>query len=180
MKKIILILVGLALCLTVASQEKAKTTNVQGYALAIDNAFYSFKESTKAITDQNSRRGFDMQFFFTQKADYPIMGIANIAGAGMLFTVRNTKIAKEYSANSTVVLECIGLDNTSPFNIIFDFGDSAEDFCYPWSFTLKASDMMVTASFRDKDGIKLVSEDPDYKEVFKVLQAKYKEHYNIK
>lgn len=175
MKKIILILVGLALCLTVAAQEKAKTTNVQGYALAIDNAFYSFKESTKAITDQNSRRGFDMQFFFTQKADYPIMGIANIAGAGMLFTVRNTKIAKEYSANSTVVLECIGLDNTSPFNIIFDFGDSAEDFCYPWSFTLKASDMMVTASFRDKDGIKLVSEDPDYKEVFKVLQAKYKE-----
>lgn len=115
-----------------------------------------------------------------KKADYPIMGIANIAGAGMLFTVRNTKIAKEYSANSTVVLECIGLDNTSPFNIIFDFGDSAEDFCYPWSFTLKASDMMVTASFRDKDGIKLVSEDPDYKEVFKVLQAKYKEHYNIK
>lgn len=100
---------GLALCLTVAAQEKAKTTNVQGYALAIDNAFYSFKESTKAITDQNSRRGFDMQFFFTQKADYPIMGIANIAGAGMLFTVRNTKIAKEYSANSTVVLECIGL-----------------------------------------------------------------------
>lgn len=52
MKKIILILVGLALCLTVAAQEKAKTTNVQGYALAIDNAFYSFKESTKAITDQ--------------------------------------------------------------------------------------------------------------------------------
>lgn len=178
--KFILILVGLALCLTVAAQEKAKTTNVQGYALAIDNAFYSFKESTKAITDQNSRRGFDMQFFFTQKADYPIMGIANIAGAGMLFTVRNTKIAKEYSANSTVVLECIGLDNTSPFNIIFDFGDSAEDFCYPWSFTLKAPDMMVTASFRDKDGIKLVSEDTDYKEVFKVLQAKYKEHYNIK
>ena len=42
MKKIILILVGLALCLTVAAQEKAKTTNVQGYALAIDNAFYSF------------------------------------------------------------------------------------------------------------------------------------------
>ena len=39
MKKIILILVGLALCLTVAAQEKAKTTNVQGYALAIDNAF---------------------------------------------------------------------------------------------------------------------------------------------
>ena len=108
------------------------------------------------------------------------MGIANIAGAGMLFTVRNTKIAKEYSANSTVVLECIGLDNTSPFNIIFDFGDSAEDFCYPWSFTLKAPDMMVTASFRDKDEIKLVSEDTDYKEVFKVLQAKYKEHYNIK
>ena len=31
-----------------------------------------------------------------------------------------------------------------------------------------------------KDGIKLVSEDTDYKEVFKVLQAKYKEHYNIK
>lgn len=98
----------------------------------------------------------------------------------MIFIVRNTKIAKEYSANSTVVLECIGLDNTSPFNIIFDFGDSTEDFCYPWSFTLKAPDMMVTASFRDKDGIKLVSEDTDYKEVFKVLQAKYKEHYNIK
>lgn len=76
MKKIILILVGLALCLTVAAQEKAKTTNVQGYALAIDNAFYSFKESTKAFTDQNSRRGFDMQFFFTQKAGYPIMGIS--------------------------------------------------------------------------------------------------------
>lgn len=102
MKKIILILVGLALCLTVAAQEKAKTTNVQGYALAIDNAFYSFKESTKAFTDQNSRRGFDMQFFFTQKAGYPIMGIANIAGTGMIFIVRNTKIAKEYSANSTV------------------------------------------------------------------------------
>lgn len=148
MKKIILILVGLALCLTVAAQEKAKTTNVQGYALAIDNAFYSFKESTKAFTDQNSRRGFDMQFFFTQKAGYPIMGIANIAGTGMIFIVRNTKIAKEYSANSTVVLECIGLDNTSPFNIIFDFGDSTEDFCYPWGFTLKAPDMMVTASFR--------------------------------
>lgn len=180
MKKIILLLMGLAMCLFVEAQEKAKTTNVQGYALAIDNAFYSFKESTKAITDQNSRRGFDMQFFFTQKAGYPIMGIANIAGTGMLFTVRNTKTAKEYSANSTVVLECIGLDNTSPFNIIFDFGDNAKDFCYPWSFTLKAPDMMVTASFRDKDGIKLVSEDTDYKEVFKVLQAKYKEHYNIK
>lgn len=64
MKKIILILVGLALCLTVAAQEKAKTTNVQGLALAIDNAFYSFEESTKAFTDQNSRRGFDMQFFY--------------------------------------------------------------------------------------------------------------------
>lgn len=83
---IILILVGLALCLTVAAQEKAKTTNVQGYALAIDNAFYSFKESTKAFTDQNSRRGFDMQFFFTQKAGYPIMGIANIAGTGMILS----------------------------------------------------------------------------------------------
>lgn len=47
------------------------------------------------------------------------MGIANIAGAGMLFTVRNTKIAKEYSANSTVVLEC-AYSGGYPFSISGD------------------------------------------------------------
>lgn len=183
MKKIILLLMGLAMCFSIEAQEKVKTTNVQGYALAIDNAFYSFKESTKGITDQNSRSGFDMQFFFTKRNGYPIMGIGHIAGAGMFFTVRNTKIVEDYSANSAsdaVVLECIGLDNTSPFNIIFDFGDCAEDFSYPWGITMKAPDMVLSASFRDKDGVRLISEAPDYKEVFKVLQAKYKEHYNIK
>lgn len=97
------------------------------------------------------------------------MGMANIMGQGVIFTVRNTKIVKEQSAD-TVVLECIGLDNTTPFNIIFNFGDYAADFCYPWTFTLKSPDMMLSASFRDKDGITLVSEEPEYKEVFRVLK----------
>lgn len=179
MKKLFLLLMGLAACVSIKAQEKAKTIDVQGYALVIDNAFYSFKESTKAITDRNSRQEFIMQFFFTQKPGYPIMGMANIMGQGVIFTVRNTKIVKEQSAD-TVVLECIGLDNTTPFNIIFNFGDYAADFCYPWTFTLKSPDMMLSASFRDKDGITLVSEEPEYKEVFRVLKNEYNKHYNIK
>lgn len=55
MKKIILILVGLALCLTVAAQEKAKTTNVQGYALAIDNAFYSRLKNMEDLATEDFR-----------------------------------------------------------------------------------------------------------------------------
>lgn len=40
--------------------------------------------------------------------------------------------------------------------------------------------MMLSASFRDKDGITLVSEEPEYKEVFRVLKNEYNKHYNIK
>lgn len=170
---------GLALCLTVAAQEKAKLRMCRDMLWQLTMRSTRSKRVRKHLQIK-TLGGDSICSSSSPKSRLSYYGDSQHCWNRYAFTVRNTKIAKEYSANSTVVLECIGLDNTSPFNIIFDFGDSAEDFCYPWSFTLKASDMMVTASFRDKDGIKLVSEDPDYKEVFKVLQAKYKEHYNIK